>query len=143
MTDPTKEDVARLREMASNHESAAINYGYSADDKDNGFAIQAKVLRRAADAIERLASVEAERDRLKADISSVVAAAESAGWNGVENSKILSHYVLELGEERDRLRDAVKVLRDCMRKFEIGGFESARLANAKADAILGKEGTGE
>lgn len=103
----TQDDVARLREWAIFEEKLA-----SAIEANSDFSLLrgpcpniregVAVLRRAADAMERLAPV--------------VAAAESIGWNGVDNSKILSQHILDLGEERDRLKaelaDAQKAVDD-------------------------------
>lgn len=40
-----------------------------------------------------------ERDGLSSKLSVVVAAAEAAGWNGVERSKLLSRFVTDLAEQ--------------------------------------------
>lgn len=55
--------------------------------------------------IERL---ERERDSANAKIADIVNAAEEAGWNGVENSKILTAFIRDLARERDEAREAAR-----------------------------------
>lgn len=47
---------------------------------------------------------------LEAKLAELIAAAHKAGWNGVENSKILSVFIESLGEERDDLSKRIAEL---------------------------------
>lgn len=130
MTDQTTDDVARLREMAKSMnyfwrtDKETLRRAADAMEERDRLKAENARLRgcEIPSAIEcedhkrplvRINYAHAfgcpeclaqERDAETLEVERLVAAAESTGWNGVENSKILSQYVLDLGEERDRLR---------------------------------------
>jgi hypothetical protein len=50
----------------------------------------------------------AERDELRRDLKEIADAATQSGWDGVNNSKILSQYIRDLAQERDELQREVE-----------------------------------
>lgn len=58
----------------------------------------------AMEFVRLLEETEAELAQARGELSDVIAAAERAGWNGVENSKILAVFIEGLAEESRRWR---------------------------------------
>ncbi len=59
----------------------------------------------------RLANAASEANHLSAKLADIVRAAEESGWNGVTNSKLLTTYIIELGEEHRKATRKAKALR--------------------------------
>ena len=69
-----------------------------------------------------LAKVEEERDVEKAKITGIVQVCEKHGWNGVENSKILTAFLDSALQERQQLREEVALLKK-QPSLEVAGLK--------------------
>jgi hypothetical protein len=64
---------------------------------------------RAARSREQVQRDRAER--AERELASVISAAHGAGWNGVENSKLLPTFIADMAAERDVLRERARLAR--------------------------------